>query len=49
VVLSQETAVGAYSMGAVAMISAIAELNEKTLDYNSWDQHRVHRSARDTA
>jgi pyruvate kinase len=49
VMLSQETAVGAYPAGAVAMMSAIAEVTEKTIDYDAWNEHRVRRTAQDPA
>ncbi|MGD0197308.1 MAG: pyruvate kinase [Solirubrobacteraceae bacterium] len=49
VMLSQETAVGAYPVGAVAMMSAIAEETEKTIDYTDWNEHRVKRTAQDPA
>ena len=49
VMLSQETAVGAYPAGAVAMMSAIAEVTEKTIDYDVWNEHRVRRTAQDPA
>jgi pyruvate kinase len=49
VMLSQETAVGAYPAGAVAMMSAIAEVTEKTIDYGAWNEHRVRRTAQDPA
>ena len=49
VMLSQETAVGAYPAGAVAMMSAIAEVTEKQIDYEAWNEHRVRRTAQDPA
>jgi pyruvate kinase len=49
VMLSQETAVGAYPAGAVAMMSAIAEVTEKSLDYARWNESRVKRTAQDPA
>jgi len=49
VMLSQETAVGAHPAGAVAMMSAIAEETEKSIDYASWNERRVKRTAQDPA
>jgi pyruvate kinase len=49
VMLSQETAVGAYPAGAVAMMSAIAEVTEKTIDYDAWNERRVRRTTQDPA
>jgi pyruvate kinase len=49
VMLSQETAVGAYPVGAVAMMSAIAEEAEKGINYEDWNEHRVKRTAQDPA
>jgi pyruvate kinase len=49
VMLSQETAVGAYPAGAVAMMSAIAEVTEKTIDYDAWNERRVRRTSQDPA
>jgi len=49
VMLSQETAVGAYPVGAVAMMVAVAEVTEKTIDYDTWNEHRVRRTAQDPA
>ena len=39
--LSQETAVGAYPVGAVAMMSAIAEQTESASTTSDWNEHRV--------
>jgi pyruvate kinase len=47
VMLSQETAVGAHPIGAVAMMDAIARTTEKTAPYEHWIEHRVERDARD--
>ena len=49
VMLSQETAVGAHPVGAVAMMAAIAERTEATANYLEWNEHRVRRDARDPA
>ena len=49
VMLSQETAVGAHPIGAVAMMASIAERTEATVDYLEWNEHRVRRDARDPA
>ena len=49
VMLSQETAVGAHPVGAVEMMAAIAERTEPAADYAAWNEHRVHRDARDPA
>jgi len=49
VMLSQETAVGAFPVGAVAMMSAIAEQTELGIDYEQWNEHRVKRTAQDPA
>ncbi|MTD45030.1 pyruvate kinase [Conexibacter sp. W3-3-2] len=47
VMLSQETAVGAYPVGAVAMLDAIARQTEKEAPYRRWNESRVARDARD--
>jgi len=49
VMLSQETAVGAYPVGAVEMMAAVAEKTEHTLPYRTWNEERVRRDARDPA
>jgi len=49
VMLSQETAVGAYPVGAVEMMAAVAEKTENTLPYRTWNEERVRRDARDPA
>ena len=41
VMLSQETAVGAYPVEAVAMLAAIAERTERELPYERWNEERV--------
>jgi pyruvate kinase len=47
VMLSQETAVGAYPVGAIEMMAAIARQAEKIAPYERWNETRVHRDARD--
>jgi pyruvate kinase len=49
VMLSQETAIGAYPVGAVEMMAAVAERTEHTLPYRLWNEERVRRDARDPA
>ena len=49
VMLSQETAVGAYPVEAVAMMASIAEHTERVLPYREWNENRVRRDARDPA
>jgi pyruvate kinase len=49
VMLSQETAVGAYPVEAVAMMAAIAQRTEREAPYQSWNEVRVRRDARDPA
>jgi pyruvate kinase len=49
VMLSQETAVGAYPVGAVAMMAAVAERTERGAPYGRWQEGRVRRDARDPA
>jgi pyruvate kinase len=49
VMLSQETAVGAYPVEAVAMLASIAERTERELPYERWNEERVRRDARDPA
>jgi len=49
VMLSQESAVGAYPVGAVEMMASIAERTEHTLPYRTWNEERVRRDARDPA
>jgi pyruvate kinase len=49
VMLSQETAVGAYPVEAVEMMASIAERTESVLPYNEWNESRVRRDARDPA
>ena len=47
VMLSQETAVGQYPVGAIAMMAAIARETEKELPHDRWIESRVRRDARD--
>jgi pyruvate kinase len=47
--LSQESAVGHYPVGAVQMMAAIAERTELTANYHEWNEHRVRRDRRDPA
>jgi pyruvate kinase len=49
VMLSQETAVGAYPVQAVEMMAAVAERTENSLPYGAWNEDRVRRDARDPA
>jgi pyruvate kinase len=49
VMLSQETAVGSYPVGAVEMMASVAEKTENTLPYRTWNEERVRRDARDPA
>jgi pyruvate kinase len=49
VMLSQETAVGAYPVEAVEMMASIAERTESVLPYREWNESRVRRDARDPA
>ena len=49
VMLSQETAVGAYPVGAVEMMASVAERTEHSLPYRTWNEERVRRDARDPA
>ena len=47
VMLSQETAVGLYPVEAIEMMASIAEATEPAAIYSYWNEHRVHRDARD--
>jgi pyruvate kinase len=49
VMLSQESAVGQYPVGAVAMMASIAERTEQVAPYREWNEHRVRRDRRDPA
>ena len=49
VMLSQETAIGAYPVGAVAMMAAVAEQTEAIAPYERWNTSRVRRTERDPA
>ncbi|MGO9974291.1 MAG: pyruvate kinase [Solirubrobacteraceae bacterium] len=47
VMLSQETAIGAYPVDSVAMMASIAERTEHALPYKQWNEERVQRDLRD--
>jgi pyruvate kinase len=47
VMLSQETAVGAYPVGAIEMLDAIARHTERRAPYERWIDERVARDTRD--
>jgi len=47
VMLSQESAVGAYPVGAIEMMAAIAERTEQAAPYQVWQERRVRRDRRD--
>jgi pyruvate kinase len=49
VMLSQETAVGAYPVEAIAMMAAVAEQAEAIAPYEDWNASRVHRTYSDPA
>ncbi len=49
VMLSQETAIGAYPVEAVTMMASVAERTEHGLPYRIWNEERVRRDARDPA
>jgi pyruvate kinase len=49
VMLSEETAVGAYPVETIRMMAAIAERTERGLPYREWNEERVRRDARDPA
>ena len=47
VMLSQETAVGAFPVEAIETMAAVAERTERDLPYRIWNEDRVRRDARD--
>ncbi|MDP8967744.1 MAG: pyruvate kinase [Actinomycetota bacterium] len=47
VMLSQETAIGAYPVETVEMMASIARSTETAAPYRRWNEQRVHRDARD--
>jgi pyruvate kinase len=49
VMLSQETAIGAHPVAAVEMMASIAERTERSAPYQTWNEERVRRDARDPA
>src|ERR687886_516413 len=49
VMLSQESAVGAYPVESVAMLAAVAERTELTAPSAEWNERRVRRDRRDPA
>ncbi len=49
VMLSQETAVGAHPVAAIAMMAAVAEQAELVAPYEIWNETRVRRDERDPA
>jgi pyruvate kinase len=49
VMLSQETAVGAYPVGAVEMMAAVAVQAESIAPYERWNESRVRRTESDPA
>jgi len=49
VMLSQETAIGAYPVAAVEMMASVAERTERSAPYKLWNESRVRRDARDPA
>jgi pyruvate kinase len=49
VMLSQETAVGAYPVLTVEMMASIAERTEQSAPYGAWNETRVRRDTRDPA
>jgi len=49
VMLSQETAIGAYPVEAVAMMAAVAVQAEAIAPYERWNESRVSRTASDPA
>jgi pyruvate kinase len=49
VMLSQETAIGAYPVEAIAMMAAVAEQAESIAPYEEWNASRVRRTEADPA
>ena len=49
VMLSQESAVGRYPVGAIQMMDQIARVTERELPYERWNELRVRRDERDPA
>ncbi len=49
VMLSQESAVGRYPVGAIEMMAAIADRTEGAAPYREWQERRVRRDRRDPA
>jgi pyruvate kinase len=49
VMLSQESAVGAWPVESVAMLASIARRTEQTAPYREWNERRVRRDRRDPA
>ncbi|MEA2124511.1 MAG: pyruvate kinase [Solirubrobacteraceae bacterium] len=49
VMLSQETAVGAYPVETIEMMASIAVRAESIAPYDQWNEHRVTRDRRDPA
>src|ERR671932_518002 len=49
VMLSQETAVGAYPVQAIEMMAAVAVTTEREAPYEHWNEVRVQRGLRDPA
>jgi pyruvate kinase len=49
VMLSQETAIGAYPVGAVEMMASVAVQAEAIAPYEDWNASRVHRAEADPA
>ncbi len=47
VMLSQETAIGAYPVESVAMMASVARTTEREAPYRRWNETRVARDARD--